>query len=279
MDVETSSSATASAEKTEEDDLQRVLEEQRLIPRPSNAEECRTLMHLARYGVLSTISKKVDGYPSGSVVGFATDENGVPFFAFSSMSSHTQNIESDKRASLTVTHPEYRGAQDARLNIIGDINKVPEADAATLREQYRAKHPEAFWLDFGDFSIYKFSEIHDVSLISGFARAATVSPNQYQSAKPDPLAEFGKPVMNHMNKDHTEDLKAYVKRYLGLGDVDDARMKSIDRLGFDMDVKVRGEECTLRIKFPEEVTTRKAIKDAFVQLSVQLTQEAAPASS
>ena len=43
------------------------------------------------------------GYPSGSIVGYAPDDKGRPVFSFSTMSSHTQDIQKDPRVSLTVT--------------------------------------------------------------------------------------------------------------------------------------------------------------------------------
>ena len=43
------------------------------------------------------------GFPMGSVVEYATDEQGRPVFAFSSLSSHTSDVRADPRCSLTVT--------------------------------------------------------------------------------------------------------------------------------------------------------------------------------
>ncbi|CAN0404717.1 unnamed protein product, partial [Scytosiphon promiscuus] len=60
------------------------------------------------FGVLSTNSKSLDGYPSGSVVGFSLDDKGRPLFAFSSMSSHTSDLAGDSRASLTVTAANFK---------------------------------------------------------------------------------------------------------------------------------------------------------------------------
>ncbi len=49
------------------------------------------LLHYQIFSILKYfIVYSKDGYPNGSVVGFAPDEDGNPFFIFSGMSSHTQ---------------------------------------------------------------------------------------------------------------------------------------------------------------------------------------------
>ena len=66
----------------------KVMEHQKSAARLTNAEDARSLVgYSTGYAVLSTLSKSLDGYPSGSVVGFAPDENGLPVFCFSTMSS------------------------------------------------------------------------------------------------------------------------------------------------------------------------------------------------
>jgi len=75
------------------------------------------------FGVLSTVGTKegIEGFPVGSVVGFAVDERGRPIFCFSSMSAHTKNLVGDARASLTVTEPSFQGAADARCVRRGSV--------------------------------------------------------------------------------------------------------------------------------------------------------------
>ena len=59
--------------------------------------------------MLSTIgSGKAAGYPAGSIVEYATNEQGFLFFAFSSMSSHTTDVRKSGRASLTIPSPGFK---------------------------------------------------------------------------------------------------------------------------------------------------------------------------
>lgn len=116
------------------------------------AEECRSLVALSRYGVLSTISvaKDAEGFPSGSIVGYAdAEEDGAPLFVFSSMSGHTRDVAADGRASLTVTAPGFEGAADARVCLTGTVRRVADAAVPAARDRYLARHPDAFWVTFG----------------------------------------------------------------------------------------------------------------------------------
>ena len=55
-------------------------------------------------------SGKLEGYPSGSVVEYAIDEQGYLIFAFSSMSPHTTDVRRIGKASLTIPSPNFKVA-------------------------------------------------------------------------------------------------------------------------------------------------------------------------
>src|SRR5215470_1229314 len=80
-----------------------------VVPEPTYAERARTLAYLARTGTLATLSRRHPGHPFGSVMPYALDAGGRPFFLISSMAMHTQNLEADPRASLLVTQPDWDG--------------------------------------------------------------------------------------------------------------------------------------------------------------------------
>merc|ERR1711912_113179 len=90
-------------------------EHQQNAARLSNAVEVRSLIEYSNgYGVLSTNSKQYEGYPTGSVVGFALDDEGYPFMVFSSMSAHTTDVINDGKVSLTVLANDFKGAAEGR---------------------------------------------------------------------------------------------------------------------------------------------------------------------
>jgi len=244
-------------------------------PKPSWAEEIRTIMSQPEgFAVLSSNSHKpaLQGFPLASVVGFAVDEAGHPFFSWSGMSAHTQNIRKDPRAALCVTEKAFKGAADARVTLVGTIEEVTDKqEADRLREMYRSFHAGAYWASFGDFGVYRMNDIKEVSFVGGFARAGGVTVEEYQAAQPDPLLNFAAPVMKHMNDDHTDALKDYVQYLVGIeGEIDRIEMKRLDKYGFDVRVTKGDDSGVLRIPFAQAVTERKAVKEAIVALSKQV---------
>eukprot|EP00931_Biecheleriopsis_adriatica_P075764 TRINITY_DN49554_c0_g1_i1.p1 TRINITY_DN49554_c0_g1~~TRINITY_DN49554_c0_g1_i1.p1 ORF type:complete len:426 (-),score=78.88 TRINITY_DN49554_c0_g1_i1:12-1154(-) len=252
-----------------------IREHQENCPRLSWAEEIRTIVAQPKgFATLSTVSckkGKTAGFPTGSIVGFSTDEKGRPIFVFSTMSTHTKNLQQDARASLCVTEPNFLGAADARVVLTGEIIQVPKEEDEKLRKRYMESHSNAYWAMFGDFSVYRMEEILDVGFVGGFARAGGVTPEEYYAAEVDPCISFAEPVMAHMNGDHEEATIAYVQYLIGTGKeirgVKSAKMKSLDRFGFNVRVVQQGGEGVLRVPFPAPITERKEIKTAIMDMS------------
>lgn len=232
------------------------------------AEEIRTMIHNSHgFAVLSTNSQSLDGYPSGSVVGFASDATGRPFFVFSGMSGHTQDLVKDTRASLTVASASFKGAADGRVSLVGDVVRVPRDEVDALKGAYREKHPGAFWVDFKDFTWWRMDEIKAIRFVGGFARAGAIQADEYHAAAPDPISAFAAPVMNHMNDDHSDATLAMVKHYIGFP-ATAASIVGLDRLG--MYIKCDGGQmgaAKLRLPFPRPATDRASIKGLIVEMT------------
>ena len=111
------------------------------------------------------------------------------------MSSHTKDLlaaEKNKevaKAALCVTAKGFEGAADGRVTLIGDVRRCSkeEVEADGLRELYRKKHPNAFWVDFGDFQWYRMHDLKAVNFVGGFARAGAITPDDYVAATIDPI--------------------------------------------------------------------------------------------
>jgi putative heme iron utilization protein len=251
-----------------EDDLARLAEYQATVPKLSLAERARTLASTASFGVLSTLAKDT-AYPSGSVTEFASDDRGSLCFALSSLAAHKQDLLADAKCSVTIMQPDFQGMQDARVTISGRAVQVPDEEADQVRSAYLKKHPNSFWVDFGDFDWFRLdaSSIVKVRMVGGFGAAGSVSPDAYRNSSPDPVAAFSAPVCGHMNRDHAESTAAMVKHYAGI-EVDSAQMVSLDQHGINV-VATRGQDrFSLRLGYPDgPVTDRKAIKDAIVEMS------------
>ena len=76
------------------------------VAEPTFAERARTLVYLDRIGSLSTLSRKQQGFPFGSVMPYGLDNHGHPVFLIGTLALHTQNVQADPRSSLLVTQPD-----------------------------------------------------------------------------------------------------------------------------------------------------------------------------
>lgn len=258
-------------------------EHQKGAARLSMAEEVRTLIDRSLcYGTLSTNSDQFPGYPTGSVVGFELDEAGMPFFVFSSMSAHTKDVLKDGRVSLTVLANDFKGAAEGRVVLIGTCKKLFDKDRRdTLRDKYLARHKDAYWIDFGDFTYFQMETLEAIRYVGGFAMAGSISPDEYKKATPDPIAAFSAPVMKHMNDDHADSTIAMVKHYTNMP-CSSAEIISMDRLGMTVKAKLEiagGGVSKVRLPYPGgPVAERKAIKEVLVAMTKASASSAAPSS-
>lgn len=262
--------------------IQAFMEHQNSCPKPGFPVDVRSLVQYNHgFAVMSTFSKSNEGYPGGSVVGFAPDEEGKPLFVFSGMSSHTQDILVNPKCSLTVAAKEFKGAADGRVNLMGTCRRIRDEDEiAKAKEIYKAKHPGAFWIDFGDFNWFTM-DVEYIRFVGGFARAGSITADEYTAAKPDPIMAFGGHIAQHMNEDHMESTIAMVEHYIpGLaGDnyVREAIITSVDSLGMyvkitrdpDNEDRLPGQpqQFKLRLPFPRPVTERKDVKSVIVEMT------------
>jgi len=101
-------------------------------PQPRFAERVRTLVHVGRVGSLSTLSRKQEGFPFGSVMPYGLDDAGHPIFLISTMAMHTQNLQAEPRASLLITPTgiHRRSLGFIASNVVGKCFAGTRADVA-----------------------------------------------------------------------------------------------------------------------------------------------------
>jgi putative heme iron utilization protein len=230
-------------------------------------EEVRTVINGITRGALATSSQKHGGYPSGSIVDFACDVNGSPILAVSSLAVHTQDLLANPKCSLLVARdPEDR--TDLIINLYGDTVPVDDDEIAAVKSAYLEKHPDAFWVDFGDFQFMRI-ETKAVRYVSGVATAllgsGELTGEEYRAAKVDPIAQFSKPVASHMNRDHGEDTRLIVQHSTSIP-VDSAYMLDLDSFGFYVKAGYKGDTFKLRIPFPRRAEDRKDVKTLVVEM-------------
>jgi heme iron utilization protein len=237
------------------------------IPEPTFAERARTLAHLGRTGTLATLSRKHPGHPFASVMPYALDAEGRPLFLISTMAMHTHNLQSDPRASLLITQPDWSGDPLAagRLTLMGEAHRLEAGDIAAARAAYLARHERAgYWVDFDDFGFWRLNVL-DVYFVGGFAAMDWVTAADYTAAAADPLADVGGGIVAHMNADHADALVAYAKHFAG-EQADEATMVTVDRLGFKLRLRQGQRLSSVRIAFPREVTTASQSREVLIDM-------------
>ncbi len=237
------------------------------LPEPSHAERVRTLLSLVSVGTLSTMSRKHLGFPFGSLMPFALDLAGCPIFLVSNMAMHTQNLKTNPRCSLFIGQAGADGDPlgAARATLIGHAELVPEQDAASVREQYLARHENSrYWVDFADFSFFRLQTI-DLYYVGGFGVMGWVEAEDYAHAAPDPLAEAATGILAHMNADHVASMILLARSYAQIEAVE-ASMTSVDRLGFSLRLKTKEGIKGVRINFLREVATAQETRKVLVEM-------------
>jgi len=237
------------------------------VPEPTYAERARTLMHVGRIGSLSTLSRKQQGFPFGSVMPYGLDVHGRPIFLISTMAMHTQNVQADSRASLLVTQPDATGDPlgASRVTLIGNVLPVPQAEIAEARKLYLERYANSkYWVDFEDFFFYRM-DVVDVYYVGGFGVMGWVSADDYNGAQPDPLVNHADGIIQHMNSHHANALVELTRTYAGI-DSAEVTMTSVDRLGFHVRFKTPDGTRGARIAFPREVRNPEEARIVVVEM-------------
>jgi len=222
----------------------------------NDANAARALILEESFGVLSTISLDVPGYPFGSITPYCTDRMSRPIIYISPMAQHTKNIVADSRVSLTIVE---RGESDdvqarGRVTCIADASRIESADD-DVRERYFRYFPSARqYENTHEFDFFRL-ELVRVRFIGGFGKIFWVEPSAFMIANPFSRADESR-IIQHMNTDHSDALS----RYVGGGA---AEMAGIDGEGFD----VLRAGTKIRIPFATPVTNMEEARKALVDMA------------
>lgn len=221
--------------------------------------EARLFVRAHGSSVLSTLSKRLGGFPFGSICPLVLDHAARPLILISTLAEHTKNLLADERASLIV-HPCAEDAQAAgRVTLVGRAR--PLEDKAALRARYLRYLPQtAQYFDMHDFRFFHL-EIEAVRYIGGFGKIHWVEPTQF-AAPDNELGQAEEDILAHMNRDHAQNLFDYCRHVHGVG-CRDVAMIGVDVDGFD----VRADGKLLRFDFAETASTAAEVRRALVQLA------------
>jgi len=142
-------------------------------------ELVRNLLQQEKYGVLSTLSIKHEGWPFGSATPYALTANGEPLIFVSSLAEHTRNMLNDRRVSLFIqdTATSVNPQTIARATLLGVVEAVSEDEVEDAAQRYLQRFPEAAQnFQLGDFRLLKMV-VQNVRYIGGFGEMFWVSLN------------------------------------------------------------------------------------------------------
>jgi putative heme iron utilization protein len=221
--------------------------------------EARRYLRRHHAGVLATLSKRLGGYPFGSVVPFVLDHDAQPILLVSRLAEHTKNMAADPRASLLVHDSADDVQTAARLTLVGDAERVP--DPAAVAARYLRRFPDAqALLDLGDFEFWRLRATF-VRHIAGFGAIRSITPASFAPPE-NRLAEAEDEIIAHMNANHADALRAYCRRATGVTP-SSAMLVGIDCDGLD----VRADTTVVRIEFDAPVTNAGKAREALAALA------------
>jgi len=221
--------------------------------------EARRLLRRQQHGVLSTLSKKLNGYPFGSVTPFVLDHQARPVILISTLAEHTKNIEADPRVSLLAHDTSTDIQANARVTVVGNCARME--DQTALRARYLRYFPGAAdYFATHDFFFYRIEPAH-IRFIGGFGAIHWIEVSHF-AAPENQLAAQEDAIIAHMNTDHQHNLAAYCRHFHGV-DTSSAHMLGIDTDGFD----VRAGARQLRFDFSEPVLSAQDARRALVAMA------------
>lgn len=224
------------------------------------AREARQLLRAHRYGVLSTLSKKFDGHPFGSITPYLVGHDGSLLILISTLAEHTRNIKNDARVSLIAHQQSNTNIQaQGRVTLLGSARELSDKEREKIR--YLRYFPEAAgYFAAHDFSFYRIAPMA-LRHIGGFGDIHWVNVEDYVVA-PYPLIEQEEGVLAHMNSDHRDSLRRYCA-YVHQIEAQEIEMLGIDCDGFD----VRADAQVLRFDFIQSVQDAQQARQALVAMS------------
>jgi putative heme iron utilization protein len=222
----------------------------------NRAQAARNLFLGESFGILSTISVDVPGYPFGSVTPYCTDERCRPVIYISQIAQHTQNILADSRVSLTVVEKTLESDDvqaRGRVTCIANARSLKE-DETQVRERYFRYFPSSRQYEqTHDFVFFRL-ELVRVRFIGGFGQIHWVEPDEFMVKNPFTFQQESR-ILDHMNKDHDDALRHYAGGA-------SAVMVGIDTAGFDL--LASGKK--LRLQFPTPVNSMEDARQALIAM-------------
>lgn len=139
------------------------------------APEARDIIRRSNKCALATLDRKT-GTPFVTLAATALRHDCTPLIIVSNIAKHTRNIHKNAHVSLLfesldmALDPLTKG----RVTLSGTMQPVSNAlQEATDRQRFALRHPEAFYTEFGDFSVYAL-ETDKAHFVAGFGSTQNI---------------------------------------------------------------------------------------------------------
>jgi putative heme iron utilization protein len=108
-------------------------------------------------------------------------------------------------------------------------------------------------------------DVVDVYYVGGFGVMGWVAASDYDSSKPDPLADSMAEIIEHMNSDHKDAMVLLAREFAHI-ESQEATMTAVDRLGFHMRLKTQDGVRGARVAFLREVSNPMETRKVLVEM-------------
>lgn len=176
--------------------------------RARTAQAVRDFLALHQVGVLSTISRSVEGFPFGSVTPYDVDAEGRPVIFISRIAEHFRNLTHDSRASFVVIDGDACGDPQAfgRATLVGRFLELCAEDVAHYDSRYNQRFPHASSRALAhDFRYFRL-EPERIRWIAGFGKICWIEPGQYRVRSHDPVSYCGASILAGLNAHYSSGL-------------------------------------------------------------------------
>lgn len=158
--------------------------------------DARRMLRAHRYGALCTLSKKLDGFPFGSITPYLVDHDGTLILLISALAEHRKNIDHDDRVSLMTHNQSAPDVQmQGRVTVTGHASSCKPPSARYLRH-----FPEAAsYLRLSDFDFYRIEPIA-IRHIAGVGRIHWIKMEDYATTLASAFADEEEALLAHINE-------------------------------------------------------------------------------
>lgn len=234
--------------------------------RPSVAELAKTLVQFHCHGVVSTLATDGD-FPYGSVIDYLPLSQGDVVILLHEKAEHYRYLSASPKASLLINAhlAEHEALLIPRVTLLGEARRAP--DCRDMVREYLDRHPDAEpYISLDGMHFFQL-DVTGVRYIAGSGRAVWLDAVDYRQAAADPLGEDAPWLMHELNDRHQARLLAIARGPLGLPWVDNCRVVSLDRFGFDMVCTHVDRRRAVRVSLPSNAYNREEFEARFAELT------------